>query len=123
MGPEVTRVFLDVLNRKASICEFNNTNVVLIPKIKNPSSITNFRPISLCSVVYKIVTKVLANRLKVFLPFIISLNQSAFVPRRLIFDNILVSFELLHSINHRKEGKKGYMALKLYMSKAYDRVE
>lgn len=122
-GPEVTAVYLNILNNGASIREFNNTNIALIPKTKKPSSIKDFRPISLCSVVYKIVIKAMANRLKEHLPTIISPNQLAFIPGRLIFDNVLVSFEILHSISHRKEGKSGHMALKLYMSKAYDRVE
>ncbi|KAK2645721.1 hypothetical protein Ddye_020916 [Dipteronia dyeriana] len=66
----------------------------------------DFRPISLCSVVLKIVTKAMENRLKGILPVTISQNQSAFVPRRLIFDNVLVAFELLHSIWKRKKGKR-----------------
>ena len=68
----------------------------------------------------------LANRLKKILPSIISPFQSAFVPRQLISDNILVAFEALHTMNGRKKGREGYLALKLDkldMSKVYDRVE
>ncbi|KAK2649951.1 hypothetical protein Ddye_017440 [Dipteronia dyeriana] len=123
IGEDVILVALKVLNGDQSIKDFNNTNVVLIPNKKNAEVMKDFRPISLCSVVYKIVTKCLANRLKIVIPFVTSPSQSAFVSGRLIFDNVLVSFEMLHSISHRKKGKKGFAAIKLDMSKAYDRVE
>jgi hypothetical protein len=70
---------------------------------------------------YKLISKVLANRLKKILPEIISPNQSAFIPGRLITDNILVAFEALHTMDRKMKGREGFMALKLDMSKAYDR--
>ncbi|KAK3225196.1 hypothetical protein Dsin_005058 [Dipteronia sinensis] len=120
---KVSHTCLKVLNREESIKKFNDTNVVLILKIKSLGSLKNFRPVSLCSVVYKIITKTLANRLKLVLQDIIDPCQSAFVPGRLIFDNVLTSYELLHSITQRKSGKIGWAAIKLDLSKAYDRVE
>jgi hypothetical protein len=97
--------------------------IALIPKIKNPTHIIEFRPISLCNVTYKLISKVLANRLKKILGEIISPNQSTFIPGRLITDNIIIAFEALHTMDTRLKGREGYMALKLDMSKAYDRVE
>jgi hypothetical protein len=105
------------------LCKINYIHIAVIPKVKNPERITDFRPISLCNVIYKIVSKVLANKLKVVLPLVITNSQSAFVPGCLITDNVLVVFEVMHSMSQKRKGRKGQMAIKLDMSKAYDRVE
>ncbi|XP_074314409.1 uncharacterized protein LOC141649624 [Silene latifolia] len=122
VGPSVTRMVLGVLNRGEFPCLVNHTHIVLIPKKKAPDKLAEYRPISLCNVLYKLISKVLANRLKLFLGMLVSENQSAFTPGRLISDNILVAFELFHYMkNSRSNG--GHLALKLDMAKAYDRVE
>lgn len=100
----------------------NKTYIALIPKKSGANRMGDFRPISLCNVVYKLVSKVLANKLKVFLDSIISVNQSAFTPERLITDNILVAFEVFHYMKNLNKAE-GFMAMKLDMSKAYDRIE
>ena len=79
-----------------------------------------FRPISLCNDLYKIYSKVLANRLKKFLPSLITEHQYAFAKDRLISDNIMVAFETLHHMKHHNSRKHGFMAVKLDMIKAYD---
>lgn len=101
----------------------NGTNVALIPKKKFPTVISELRPISLCNVLAKIITKVLANRMKDMLESVISENQSAFIPGRLITDNMMISYEVIHYLKRKRRGKGGFMALKLDMTKAYDRVE
>ena len=98
------------------------TNLTLIPKCTHPTSIKDLRPIDLCNVVYKIMAKVLANRLKVILSLIISDAQSAFVLERSICDNILIAFEVIHYMKRKTKGKKGNVALKIDISKAYDRI-
>lgn len=123
LGTEVCNGVLSILNSGIMNDDLNFTYITLIPKIKNPISLNEFRPISLCNVLYKIVSKVLANRLKTILPKIICPTQSAFIPGRLISDNILAAYERLHTMQSHMWGKEGYMAVKLDMSKAYNRVE
>jgi hypothetical protein len=103
--------------------KLNSTNIALIPKNSNPCSESEFRPISLCNVLYKLISKIVANRLKKVLPAIISSTQSAFIPGRLITDNILAAYETMHTMQNNMWSKTGYMGLKLDISKAYDMVE
>lgn len=106
MGPQITSVWLQVLNGNASMCKRKVTHLVLIPKIKTPTWIIEYRPISLCNVVARIVEKAMANRLKRIMHDIIDPEQSAFVFGRLITNNILVAFECLHTIRKRVNGRK-----------------
>ncbi len=114
---------LSCLNTGQLLHSINHTFITLIPKVKCPETVTDFRPISLCNMIYKLVSKVIANKLKTILPHIISNSQSAFVLGRLITNNVLVAFETLHHMHSTKIGKEGAMALKLDMSKAYDHME
>ena len=76
----------------------NSTSIVLIPKNSNPTSLTDYRPISLCNVIYKVISKCLVNRLRPLLDDIISLEQSTFIPGRMITDNAIIAFECFHKI-------------------------
>ena len=82
----------------------NFTHIVLIPKKNDPQSIAEFRPISLSNVVSRIISKVLANRIKSILPNVISDAQSAFILDRLITNNTTVAFEMLYWMRNRGKG-------------------
>ncbi|XP_073014526.1 uncharacterized protein [Primulina eburnea] len=123
VGKDVTDAILRVLNEGASLETWNDTLVTLIPKVKNPMFLKEFRSISLCNVCYKIVSRALTNRFRPALSKLIEASQSAFNPGCFITDNIIVGFEILHWLRHRKTRRSGYAALKLDMSKVYDRVE
>jgi len=122
VGVDVSAAVLAILSGSPIPDGLNHTFVTLIPKKHKPVDIRDYRPISLCNVLYKLVTKVIANRLKEVLPTIISDNQSTFTPGRMIINNVLIAFEVFHSI-HCHSRVNGGMAIKLGMSKAYDRVE
>ncbi|KAL6188703.1 hypothetical protein ACLB2K_040094 [Fragaria x ananassa] len=100
--------------------DLNFTLVTLIPKVKTPKDITQLRPIVLCNVLYKICSKVLANRLKRILDKVVSPLQSAFVLGRLISDNTLVATEVAHFLH---TNRTDHFSLKLDIRKAYDRLE
>ena len=122
LGDDLIDEVLLAVNNAAIPEGWNDTTIVMISKVENPDKVAQFWPISLCNVVYKVISKMLSSRLKGILPEIISQHQSAFVPGRLITDNILVAYECIHTMK-KKKGKNGLCAVKLDMHKAYDRVE
>ncbi|KAK2394877.1 hypothetical protein QL285_056661 [Trifolium repens] len=81
------------------------------------------RPISLCNVLYKMISKLLANRLKCYLDKCVSEEQSAFIEGRSILDNALIAIEVIHVLKRRTRGMKGELALKIDISKAYDKAD
>eukprot|EP00253_Pinus_taeda_P004859 PITA_04859 len=97
----------------------NATFIALIPKSEDSNSPNKFRPIALCNIIYKIVSKVVALRLKLLLPGIISPEQSGYVEGRQITDGIILSHEIIHSLKH---SKKPGMLLKIDLSKAFDSI-
>ena len=103
--------------------KINLTHIRLIPKIQSPQKMVDYKLIALCTVFYKIIAKVLSKRLQHVLQELISENQSAFVPKRAIIDNVLITHEVLHYLKTSKAKERCYMAVKTDMSKVYDRIE
>ncbi len=97
----------------------NSTFLALIPKKEGADKLDQFRPIALCNVVFKIITKLIAERLKPFLSSLISTEQGGFVEGRQILDGVVIASEAIHSMANSKEKA---MFIKLDMAKAYDRV-
>ncbi|KAH9717651.1 reverse transcriptase domain-containing protein [Citrus sinensis] len=118
VGGGVIETCLHVLNEQGTLSQLNHTYIALIPKVHKPRKVTEFRPISLCNVIYRLIAKTIANRMKPILAQIISPNQSAFIPNRLITDNIIIGYECLHKIRHSKGKRNGLVALNLVFTKA-----
>lgn len=121
VGESVVRFVLDFFRTGLLPPETNDALVVLIPKVSTPERINQFRPISLCNVLFKTVTKTLVLRLKSVIAKLIGPTQFSFIPGRLSIDNIVVVQEAVHSMR-KKQGRKGWMLLKLDLEKAYDRI-
>lgn len=119
---DVVHTVQDFFERGELLPVLNTTNITLIPKISNPAKVSQFQPISLCNVIYKLISKILADRLKLVLLKLISLFQLSFVSGHAIQDNYIVVAEIFHSMNH-KQGQGGWMTIKADMEKAYDKVE
>ena len=123
IGPAIVsevRAFFSSGLMPASI---NMTQVRLIPKSGDALKVSDYRPIALCNVYYKIISKILSLRLRPVLGSIISENQSVFLPGRSIADNVLITHEILHYLKGSEAKKHCYLAVKTDTSKAYDRLE
>eukprot|EP00253_Pinus_taeda_P036193 PITA_36193 len=116
---DIWEIVEDSRRSKTILKSLNSTFIALVPKVEEANSTEKFRPIALCNVICRIISKVIANRLKVILPGIISQEQSGYVEGRQILDNILLAQEMIHSLHLRKEAG---MLMQLDLSKAYDKV-
>lgn len=92
--------------------DWNFTHICLLPKIDDPILTSDLRPISLCSVLYKIISKIMVSRLKPMMADIVSPTHSAFVEKRLITDNILIAHEVIHALRTNDQMSSGFMAIK-----------
>ena len=111
---------LTCLNTGSIPPSINQTFITLIPKVKSLVRVSEYRLIALCNILYKLISKILANRLEKILSCVISKSQSAFQSNKTILDNILVAFETLHHMKSQKSKKMVFIAMKLDMSVVHD---
>lgn len=121
VGPDICLLIKNIFSNRDYLNLVNEVNLVLVLKVDCPSRATQFRPINLCNVSYKIVTKVIAKKLKKFMDFLVMPNQSSFIPGRHSSDNIIIAQEIFHSMR-RMKGKKGVMVVKVDLEKAFDNL-
>lgn len=116
----VVKAIQEFFGARSLLKEVDSNFLVLIPKVPGADSLDKFRPISLCNSLYKIISKVLTSRLLKILPLITSQQKIGFFIGRHILDSIMISHEVIHSM---EVGKREGMLLKLDLSKAYDWVD
>lgn len=120
MGPDVLKMVTESHRLGRVSRDLNSTFIALIPKMSKPSKFDDFRPISLCNLIYKIISKVIDERLKPFLASSITGEQFGFLLGRQILDVVRITQEGIHSIRTRKLSS---VLLKIDLIKAYDRVD
>lgn len=122
VGHDMVRLVQNAFLSGIVLRSINDASIFLIPKVNQVSTFKHLRPISLCNTAYKIVSKIIAIRIKSFLNRIVSPTQSAFVPGRWIRENSILINEIVYSMR-RKKWDKGLVGIKIDISRAYDRVE
>lgn len=116
------REFKKVFLRQIVPEYLNQILIALIPKQPGPENVSQYRPLSLCNTIYKIISKIIVMRIRPLLPSLISPMQTAFLEVRRGVDNVIIAQELIYSLRKRK-GKTGFMVMKIDLEKAYDRLE
>ena len=123
LGPSVIEEILTIFTTKCIPSYLNQTLMALISKRNDPEVLGHFRPISLCTSIYKTVSKIIVNRIRLHMQHLISPLQVAFIPGRKGLDNMIIAQEILHSMEKKKKGRYGTMALKIDLEKVFDRLE
>ena len=122
VGDSVKREIKEVFRKQKVLEYLNQTLIALIPKQPGPEIVSHYKPISLCTTVYKIISKIIVMRILPLLPSLISPMQTSFIQGRRGINNVIIAQELIYSLRKRK-GRTGYMVVKIDLEKAYDILE
>jgi hypothetical protein len=120
LSDDVMRFITEIRRNGKLMKGINNTFIALIPKVDSPRRLNDFRPISLVGALYKILSKVLANRLKLVMGKVVSEAQTAFVQNRQILDGILIANEV---VDEARKANKELLLFKVDFEIAYDSVD
>ncbi|KAL9243905.1 hypothetical protein vseg_017742 [Gypsophila vaccaria] len=121
IGEEVIAAIKDFFAHKRMLKKINSTSLVLIPNVQRPKNVSQFRPIAYCNVLYKVISKLLCERLAAVLPLLVDINQGAFIHSRNIQENILICQDLVRLYEIPQGSPK--CLFKINLQKAYDTVE
>lgn len=121
VGPEVVDAIQDFFLHGKLLAEVNVTALTLIRKVRCPSTVEDYRPIACCSIIYKIITKLICNRLGCVLPDLVAPNQGAFIIGRSIITNIMLYQDLVKRFNPSRKHVLGAL-MKIDLRKAYDSI-
>ena len=122
VGDQVVQATQSFFRNGWLLKDFNKTFIHLIPKKKGACNFNHFHPIGLCNICYKVISKILVNRLRPLLNKMVDPTQVAFMPNRWINENVVLAHEIVHSFKYTGK-KKGFLGIKLDFQKAYDRME
>ncbi|XP_074277721.1 uncharacterized protein LOC141601346 [Silene latifolia] len=121
VGPGICDAIKDFFSTGKLLKQLNTTNITLIPKVSNPTSVLEFRPIACCNIIYKCIPKLLCNKLGKVLPDLVSINQGGFIKGRNIVENVLICQDLVRLYNRKAASPR--CLVNIHLRKAYDSVE
>ncbi|CAA7042276.1 unnamed protein product [Microthlaspi erraticum] len=121
VGSDLVAAVKEFFTSSVMLRHVNATVISLIPKVPGAETLSNFRPISLCNTVYKVISRILSSRLKILTPEVVQRNQVGFVNGRLLCENVLLASELVRDFNRIGVTTRG--CLQIDISKTYDNVD
>ncbi|XP_074293063.1 uncharacterized protein LOC141619968 [Silene latifolia] len=121
VGDDICSAIMEFFTSGSMLNQINATNITLIPKCDRPTTVSHFRPIACCNMVYKVISKLLCNRLALVLPDIIHENQGAFIKGKSIIENVLICQDIVHL--YARKAVTPRCLFKIDLQKAYDTIE